>query len=110
MKINVSTLHQELGEPYSFMFKVQLSDLHTVTKEHAIPVAIAEGVMSYIKEQQAAAIYEAVKAAAQEQINQAVAEYLKKESVAIMKSLDLEGIAKIAALHAAKELGKEVAK
>jgi hypothetical protein len=104
---NWSMYKDEIG----FNVSISLNSLQSDTKNcQSIQIGIAEAVKAYVQDKEAARLFSSIEGLVKEEIEKTVKEYVKKEALSILKTLDLDSLAKLATISAAKELGKEMVK
>lgn len=102
----ITVYDPERTHPGEIVFMVKIDAFSTqLTQSNAIVLAVAEGVRDYVKETAARQMLELIKDTVAKQIEQEVAKFAAQHAVEIASKLDLQGMANIAAIRAAKQLG-----
>lgn len=109
--VTVYEPHYKIDEPGAITMAVRIDTLSdNMNQLQPIMIGIVEGVKEYIAKEKAKEIFAGIEAAVKEQVEIAIKEYVKKECYVIASKLDVDTLAKLAAIGAAKDMGKEIVK
>ncbi len=94
------------NHPGEIVFMVKINTLsESLTSSNAVVLGIAEGLKAYVKDTAAPQMLEMIKERVMKEIEAEVAKFASQKAVQIAAELDLKGMANIAAIKAAKQLG-----
>jgi uncharacterized protein with PIN domain len=111
--IEVSEFYQRADEPGVICLMIKMNTLSTDFSKvgHSILIAnIASAVREYVAKHKAHEIYGAIEQTAEEEIEKMVREHVRQVALELVGKLDLDAMAKLAAIEAAKTFGREVTK
>jgi hypothetical protein len=95
--------------PGTIIMSVRIDTMSSMIRHPEIIMrGIADAMQTYVEKEKAAEIYAAVEKVLHTEIERVVKAEVEKRCIEILGKMDLTGLANVAAIGAAKELGKQV--
>lgn len=107
--VTIEEPYEKVNEPGAFYMVVRIDTFSDLMRQHEpVICGIADAVSKYVEKEKAAEIFAGIQNAVKEQVEIQVKQYVEKQCYAILSKLDIETMAKLATIGAAKEIGNRV--
>jgi hypothetical protein len=104
--ITCSEASRSFDKPYEVVFSVKIDTFSNSLNElQPVMIGIVNAIEQYVKENQAENLYNKIMPAIEAEVQRCVKNAVEKRCLEILSKLDLDAMAKMASIGAAKKLG-----